>query len=250
LACSNVDVNNPNHWGVTPLEKTLSLLNKVDENETPEIINEKNYEKYLDTTPSPSQEDKLDILRALLAHPKIQLFTKDQKILVQFQQEFPILFALANLICDKKDSSVISVFLAYLIVNANTKINNSSEGMLSLLINYFATISDELANEMFDDDFKEAWNNKIYPSVKNSIKEDIKKFLSPAIAETFLLIVLLSDDLLAPKTEIPQSTLRFLKIAKELPMELQMVLSHRVHASLGSIVPGEDFRWAQRKMNF
>ena len=64
-------------------------------------------------------------------------------------------------------------------------------------------------------------------------------------AEIFALVVFLCDGLLEIKEENMTGAARFFRMAKRLPMELQMVLCHRVVGSAGENIPGE-----QRELAF
>lgn len=67
-------------------------------------------------------------------------------------------------------------------------------------------------------------------------------------AEMFALVVLLCDGLLKIKEENltgATGATRFFRMAKEMPMELQMVFCHRVVGSTGENIPGE-----QRELAF
>ena len=55
--------------------------------------------------------------------------------------------------------------------------------------------------------------------------------LDELAAEVFALIIFICDDLLLVKSSTSDSTTRFFTIASKLPMELQMILCHRVYDS-------------------
>ena len=60
-------------------------------------------------------------------------------------------------------------------------------------------------------------------------------------AEMFALVVFVSDGLLQIKdTTIPTPAARFFAIARQLPLELQMVLCYRLVRSAREIIPGKD----------
>ena len=61
-----------------------------------------------------------------------------------------------------------------------------------------------------------------------------------AAAENFALIVFVSDDLLQIKATPPTPAAKFFNIARRLPLELQMVLCHRVVGSAKEIIQGKD----------
>ena len=62
-----------------------------------------------------------------------------------------------------------------------------------------------------------------------------------AAAEMFALVVFISDELLQIKdTKITTPAARFFDIARSLPLELQMVLCHRLVGSPKEIIPGND----------
>jgi hypothetical protein len=63
--------------------------------------------------------------------------------------------------------------------------------------------------------------------------------LEEMAAEIFALAVFLCDGLLELKEENRAGAARFFRMAKKLPMELQMVLCHRVVGSAGGNIPGE-----------
>ena len=58
-------------------------------------------------------------------------------------------------------------------------------------------------------------------------------------AEVFALVVFLCDGLLKIKEENMSGAARFFRMAKELPLELQMVLCHRVVGSMRMNIPGK-----------
>ena len=61
-----------------------------------------------------------------------------------------------------------------------------------------------------------------------------------AAAEIFALMVFVSDELLQIKDTTPTPAPRFLSIARRLPLELQMVLCHRLVGSAKEIISGKD----------
>ena len=61
-----------------------------------------------------------------------------------------------------------------------------------------------------------------------------------AAAEMFALAVFVSDELLQVKDTTPSPAARFFNIATKLPLELQMVLCHRLVGSGKDIIPGQD----------
>jgi len=61
-----------------------------------------------------------------------------------------------------------------------------------------------------------------------------------AAAEMFALVVFVSDGLLQVKDTTPSPAARFFSIASQLPLELQMVLCHRLMGSAKEIIPGQD----------
>ena len=60
-----------------------------------------------------------------------------------------------------------------------------------------------------------------------------------AAAEMFALVVFVSDGLLQINDTTPSPAARFFNIARQLPLELQMVLCHRVVGSAKDIIPGK-----------
>jgi hypothetical protein len=58
-------------------------------------------------------------------------------------------------------------------------------------------------------------------------------------AELFALVVFLCDGLLELKDDVMIGASRFFRMAKELPMELQVILCYRVVGSTGQNIPGE-----------
>jgi len=68
------------------------------------------------------------------------------------------------------------------------------------------------------------------------------------IADLFVLIVFLSDDFLTINTGRSKKTKRFFKIAKRLPMELQMILCHKTFGSLAININSKDFELAYRRL--
>ena len=64
-----------------------------------------------------------------------------------------------------------------------------------------------------------------------------------AAAEMFALVVFVSDGLLQVKTPVDSTSTpaaRFFNIATQLPLELQMVLCHRLMGSTKEIISGKD----------
>ena len=61
-----------------------------------------------------------------------------------------------------------------------------------------------------------------------------------AAAEMFALVVFVSDGLLQINDTTPSPAARFFNIARQLPLELQMVLCHRVVGSAKDIIPGKE----------
>ena len=59
-------------------------------------------------------------------------------------------------------------------------------------------------------------------------------------AEMFALVVFVSDGLLQVNDTTPTPAARFFSIARRLPLELQMVLCHRLVGSRKEIIPGKD----------
>jgi len=62
--------------------------------------------------------------------------------------------------------------------------------------------------------------------------------LDELAAEMFALVVFVSDGLLQAKNLVDTPAARFFNIARQLPLELQMVLSYRVVGSPKEIIPG------------
>ena len=60
-----------------------------------------------------------------------------------------------------------------------------------------------------------------------------------AAAKVFAIVVFVSDGLLQIKDTTPSPAARFFNIAAQLPLELQMVLCHRVVGSGKEIIPGK-----------
>jgi hypothetical protein len=67
-------------------------------------------------------------------------------------------------------------------------------------------------------------------------------------AEMFALMVFLSDGLLKDKEGKMSKAARFFRITKELPLELQMILCHRVAGSMGTNIPVGRSELAFRKL--
>ena len=69
-----------------------------------------------------------------------------------------------------------------------------------------------------------------------------------AAAEMFALVVFVSDGLLQIKDTTPSPAARFFKIAKRIPLELQMILCHRQVGSGKEIIPGKDSEVAFKEL--
>ena len=69
--------------------------------------------------------------------------------------------------------------------------------------------------------------------------------LNEMAAEVFAVVVFLCDGLLKIREEKATKASRVFKVMMELPMELQMVLCHRVVGSAAENIPGE-----QRELAF
>jgi len=72
-----------------------------------------------------------------------------------------------------------------------------------------------------------------------------------AAAEVFALVVFVSDGLLgckADRVKSPARRTRFFRIATQLPLELQMVLCHRLVGSGKMVIPGKDTEVAFRDL--
>jgi len=74
-----------------------------------------------------------------------------------------------------------------------------------------------------------------------------------AAAEMFALVVFVSDGLLQVKdTTTPPPEARSFDITRQLPLELQMVLCHRVVGSAKDIIPGKEsevaFKWLAKSL--
>lgn len=67
-------------------------------------------------------------------------------------------------------------------------------------------------------------------------------------AELFALIIFLSDGLLEIRENNMAGAARFFRMAKDLPLELQMVLCHRVVGSTGENIPGEQSELAFKEL--
>jgi len=74
------------------------------------------------------------------------------------------------------------------------------------------------------------------------------QFGNAVAAEVFALVVFLCDDLLQIKDTYKRNTKRFFLMAMQLPMELQMVLSHRVAGSMRNNVAGKHLEPAARSL--
>ena len=72
---------------------------------------------------------------------------------------------------------------------------------------------------------------------------------SEMIARTFALVVFLSDGFLSVENSIiHQGERRFFRILQELPMELQMVICHRIYGSVRNIILSKNSEEAFRKL--
>ena len=83
------------------------------------------------------------------------------------------------------------------------------------------------------------------------IRRTKKKLLNDNRLTYFALIIFISDRLLQIKNQVEptqQKLVRFLKIATQLPMELQMVLSHRVAESMGTNIFGREMELPFRQL--
>ena len=67
-------------------------------------------------------------------------------------------------------------------------------------------------------------------------------------AENFALVVFLCDGLLRIKGENMTAAARFFRVAKELPMELQMILCYRVVESNWENIPPKEMELAFREL--
>ena len=72
--------------------------------------------------------------------------------------------------------------------------------------------------------------------------------LDELAAEMFALAVFVSDGLLQINDTTPSPAARFFKIAKRLPLELQMILCHRQVGSGKEIIPGKDSEVAFKEL--
>jgi len=72
--------------------------------------------------------------------------------------------------------------------------------------------------------------------------------LDELAAEMFALAVFVSDGLLQINDTTPSPAARFFKIAKRLPLELQMMLCHRQVGSGKEIIPGKDSEVAFKEL--
>jgi len=77
--------------------------------------------------------------------------------------------------------------------------------------------------------------------------------LDELAAEMFALVVFVSDGLLQVKdTTTPPPEARSFDITRQLPLELQMVLCHRVVGSAKDIIPGKEsevaFKWLAKSL--
>ena len=69
-----------------------------------------------------------------------------------------------------------------------------------------------------------------------------------AAAEMFSLVVFVSDELLQIKDTTPTPAARFFCIVRRLPLELQMIICHRVVGSIKEIIPGKDSEMAFKSL--
>jgi len=69
-----------------------------------------------------------------------------------------------------------------------------------------------------------------------------------AAAEIFALVVFVSDGLLQFKDTTTTPAARFFNIARRLPLELQMIICHRVVGSTKEIIPGKDSEMAFKSL--
>ena len=65
-------------------------------------------------------------------------------------------------------------------------------------------------------------------------------FLDDLAAEMFAMVVFVSDGLLQINDTTPSPAAKFLSIAAQLPLELQMVLCYRLMGSDKEIIPGQE----------
>jgi len=73
--------------------------------------------------------------------------------------------------------------------------------------------------------------------------------LDDLAAEMFAMVVFVSDGLLQVKdTTTPSPAARFFRIARNLPLEFQMVLCYRVVGSAKEIIPGKESEVAFKKL--
>jgi len=80
--------------------------------------------------------------------------------------------------------------------------------------------------------------------------------LEPYIQATFAVVIFYSDGLLSPKlpvspfssSERKRSTWRFFLICAQLPLELQMVLCHRMYGSPKDVIPAGESESAFREL--
>ena len=68
--------------------------------------------------------------------------------------------------------------------------------------------------------------------------------LDDLAAEVFALVVFVSDGLLQIKETALTPAARFFSIARRIPLELQMILCHRVVGSPREIIPGKESEMA------
>jgi hypothetical protein len=67
-------------------------------------------------------------------------------------------------------------------------------------------------------------------------------------AEMFALVVFLCDGLLELEAKNMSGAARFLRVARDLPMELQMILCYRVVESASLNIPGEKMEKAFKEL--
>jgi len=120
----------------------------------------------------------------------------------------------------------------------------------------------ELASFESPEDFTRCWRNcpliadlldeyHVAPVAVRGRLRRLPHIREPYIARTFALMVFFADGFLKPSVVEPpglgDQVLRFLRLAAKLPLELQMLLSHRVFNSGGDIILQKDsesgFRW-------
>ena len=67
-------------------------------------------------------------------------------------------------------------------------------------------------------------------------------------AEMFALVVFVSDGLLQINDTTPSPAARYFTITSQLPLELQMVMCHRLVGSVKEIIPGKESEAAFREL--